>query len=735
MTTETLLDDEVSAAERWLASALAARPDGAGSRPRAFASPEPTQVGEGYDTWLPWETFSLAHGAKTRYRLVGEGDRGATVAASGRRPARTVAADLPRDAETVSIDDASVAVTPEGASAAVTPGGASAALPAEGDSAAGSPDIGSAAVSTDLLGELSVMLASVSSLAGADWHGLPGRGASEALDLVEQVERQLAGVRSRVLTAVDADGLWTLDGSRTFNAWVRQRTGATAGAASRQVRESRALRDHLPLAAQALAAGLISAEHVSVLVREAVTTQRLRAQLVDPVMGEAFLVDQAQVMDAGTFTKVVKAWAIRVDPEAADRRWREDDAKEKFTVAPTTDGFHVEGWLDDVSGTAVRAALAAHMGRKAKGDDRPAAQRRAAALVSLARQSLDGGLQGAGARVRPHVTVTTSLETLRAMAAATGSAVPPTPMPTTTAPTPTPDAPDGSGEPAGPGEPGSCVEISAESTLSAPGGPRDAQTPSGRPRDAGSPAGGQRGPNSSAGSDGSTAPENPAGPDNPADLDGAAGAVLFELSPQARTRVEQWQPGDDHVISTAIDYDAIRGMEPATLEDGTPLSPALLARLVCESALSRVVFGPQSTVLDVGREQRIFPANQARAIHARDRHCQYPGCDEPPGFGEIHHSLWWGRDHGPTDTEHGILLCWHHHDWVHAHQITIARTNGTWIFHDRHGQQIQAPRHNDHHGSSGDRRHGSDRRSGSNGSGSGNGDDAGHSGDEPGHSP
>ena len=45
----------------------------------------------------------------------------------------------------------------------------------------------------------------------------------------------------------------------------------------------------------------------------------------------------------------------------------------------------------------------------------------------------------------------------------------------------------------------------------------------------------------------------------------------------------------------------------------------------------------------------------------------------------------------PTSVELGILLCWHHHDWVHAHGITIARSKGEWFFYDRHGWLIEAP--------------------------------------------
>lgn len=155
----------------------------------------------------------------------------------------------------------------------------------------------------------------------------------------------------------------------------------------------------------------------------------------------------------------------------------------------------------------------------------------------------------------------------------------------------------------------------------------------------------------------------------------------------------QWRPGADHVISTSLDYTKLQGIRPGTLPDGTPLPHRLLARIACESMLTRVVFGPESAVLNVGREQRIFTKPQTRAIIARDRHCQYPGCDVPATFGEIHHSISWAKHKGNTDVDLGILLCYHHHDVVHEREITITRTSGRWVFTTRRGHAIRPPQH------------------------------------------
>ncbi|NCT91276.1 DUF222 domain-containing protein [Cellulomonas sp. APG4] len=119
-------------------------------------------------------------------------------------------------------------------------------------------------------------------------------------------------------------------------------------------------------------------------------------------------------------------------------------------------------------------------------------------------------------------------------------------------------------------------------------------------------------------------------------------------------------------------------LPPATLDSGEPLPPSVLARLVCDSDVARVVFGPEGQVLDVGRAHRTFTGHLRRAVVARDRSCRYPGCGAPPHLGEIHHVRQWARDHGDTSVANGILLCWYHHDLVHRRGLHIAWEHGAW---------------------------------------------------------
>lgn len=144
-------------------------------------------------------------------------------------------------------------------------------------------------------------------------------------------------------------------------------------------------------------------------------------------------------------------------------------------------------------------------------------------------------------------------------------------------------------------------------------------------------------------------------------------------------RPKDWQPGD------ATPWEA---HAPAEYADGTPVPATVLARLACDAEISRVVFGPDSAVLDVGRSQRVFTGPQRRAVIARDRHCQYPGCTAPPTLCEVHHVRWWGRDDGPTSVPNGILICWHHHALVHTRNLTITRAPGRWDFARHDGRPL-----------------------------------------------
>ena len=80
----------------------------------------------------------------------------------------------------------------------------------------------------------------------------------------------------------------------------------------------------------------------------------------------------------------------------------------------------------------------------------------------------------------------------------------------------------------------------------------------------------------------------------------------------------------------------------------------------CAGVIQRVVQDRNGKITKIGIPDRAFNAHQRRAITARDGGCVIPGCTVPSTWCEIHHVLPHARG-GPTHTDNGVLLCWHHH--------------------------------------------------------------------------
>ncbi|HVF04902.1 MAG TPA: DUF222 domain-containing protein [Frankiaceae bacterium] len=115
------------------------------------------------------------------------------------------------------------------------------------------------------------------------------------------------------------------------------------------------------------------------------------------------------------------------------------------------------------------------------------------------------------------------------------------------------------------------------------------------------------------------------------------------------------------------------GAEPATLGDGTPLTPAALDRLTCDATFRRLVLDADAVPLELGRATRLIPPGLRRYVTLRDGGCRYPGCPRPAAHCEAHHVRFW-RHGGPTDAANLVLLCRYHHHLVHdrAHTLTLA---------------------------------------------------------------
>ncbi|HEY8643667.1 MAG TPA: DUF222 domain-containing protein [Candidatus Dormibacteraeota bacterium] len=123
--------------------------------------------------------------------------------------------------------------------------------------------------------------------------------------------------------------------------------------------------------------------------------------------------------------------------------------------------------------------------------------------------------------------------------------------------------------------------------------------------------------------------------------------------------------GNAHLQVTAT-LETLQGLPgaPAGEALAVPISATTIERWACNCTLTRVVLGPDSMVIDVGRGRRIVRGPGKRALAARDPHCRWPGCSRPGSWCTPHHLVHWAKG-GSSNLDNQLLLCSRHHWMAH----------------------------------------------------------------------
>jgi hypothetical protein len=106
-----------------------------------------------------------------------------------------------------------------------------------------------------------------------------------------------------------------------------------------------------------------------------------------------------------------------------------------------------------------------------------------------------------------------------------------------------------------------------------------------------------------------------------------------------------------------------------------PVSLSVARQVACSGAVQRVTCDSAGRILAIDVVDRVFAAHQRRAITLRDGGCVIPGCHVPAAWCEIHHVIEHSRG-GPTHTDNGVLLCWHHHRTLDSSGWKVRMRNG-----------------------------------------------------------
>ena len=212
---------------------------------------------------------------------------------------------------------------------------------------------------------------------------------------------------AEVIRRFEKSGAWAQDGATDMIAWLKSNGRLSGGAALERVSVARQL-EKLPETADAFLRGDLGYGHVAIMTRtaERVGTSTFKKE-------EASLLQAAQTMDPGKFAVEAKKFEIRVDEAAALAESNRAYSRRYLHLSDVKDGLvHLDGLLDAEGGAVVKTALDALMPPPKHDDDRTAGQRRADALVDLARHSMSGSKLGSTGGMRPHLVITASVEAL-----------------------------------------------------------------------------------------------------------------------------------------------------------------------------------------------------------------------------------------------------------------------------------------------------------------------------------
>src|SRR5215207_5985086 len=252
----------------------------------------------------------------------------------------------------------------------------------------------------------------VDDLAAQDRDRLTDAALAEGVLRLRRLLDRLEGQWLQHLAAVDGRGAAGADQGTpapSTASWLRGRLRLGAAAATSAVRTARALfRGPLTATAQALCDGELSAAHASALAHG---THHLPTQVT--AQAEPVLVAAARHLDPPRLRRAVGHLVQATDPDAADHQGERRHGRRGVWWATTVDGMvALQGLLEPEAGQTLTAALDP-LTRPATADDaRRGDQRRADALVELARRNLEAGQLPQTGGVRPQLNVIVDLDSL-----------------------------------------------------------------------------------------------------------------------------------------------------------------------------------------------------------------------------------------------------------------------------------------------------------------------------------
>jgi len=188
--------------------------------------------------------------------------------------------------------------------------------------------------------------------------------------------------------------------------WLARSCGMSRNSAADRLCVGKQL-ESLPVVAQALGSGQIGYQAAAVICH------------LQDKLGERYPTDQELWLGwAGEYSvaeldRLAQKARYVADPDGFARDAEEDFEQRRLHISRVRNLYIVDATLDAEGGSALKTAIDSLAKRHSAEDERTPRQRRADALVELVHHAMDEARLPRRNGVRPHVTLTTSLETLK----------------------------------------------------------------------------------------------------------------------------------------------------------------------------------------------------------------------------------------------------------------------------------------------------------------------------------
>ena len=192
--------------------------------------------------------------------------------------------------------------------------------------------------------------------------------------------------------------------------WMRVNLHLTGGAASDRIAVGQQL-SKIPESHQSVLEGEIGYSHLAHIAR---TADAIEQSGTNKPFDEAPLLEKARELPVGRFIDFCHHMRHAADPNGYAEEQAQKVEARSLTFKTGEGGMvWMRGVFDPEGAATIRTAYEALARRNGKGDDRNHDRRLADACVESARHSLDNALVPQRGSVRPHLQVTTTMETLK----------------------------------------------------------------------------------------------------------------------------------------------------------------------------------------------------------------------------------------------------------------------------------------------------------------------------------